>query len=65
MAESTGKLKITQERSSIGCKLNQRETLRALGLRKIRQSVERDDTPQIRGMIRTVRHLVAVEEVTS
>ncbi len=59
------KLKITQLRSSIGCKRNQRATLLSLGLRKIRQSVERDDTPQIRGMIQTVRHLVTVEEVGS
>lgn len=57
------KLIVTQVRSSIGCQLNQRQTLMALGLRKIRQSVERSDTPQVRGMIRTVRHLVAVEEV--
>ena len=40
-------------------------TLRSLGLRKIRQTVERADTPQIRGMIHTVRHLVTVEEVDS
>ena len=59
------KLAITQVRSSIGCKQNQRETLKSLGLRKIRQTVERDDTPQIRGMIHTVRHLVTVEEVGS
>ena len=52
-------------RSTIGGKQNQRATLLSLGLRKIRQSVERDDTPQIRGMIRTVRHLVTVEEVSS
>jgi large subunit ribosomal protein L30 len=64
MAETT-KLKITQLRSSIGCQQNQRATLKSLGLRKIRQSVERDDTPQIRGMIHTVRHLVTVEEVGS
>ena len=57
------RLKITQVRSTIGGKQNQRATLLSLGLRKIRQSVERDDTPQIRGMIRTVRHLVSVEEV--
>jgi large subunit ribosomal protein L30 len=57
-------LKITQVRSTIGGKQNQRATLLSLGLRKIRQSVERDDTPQIRGMIRTVRHLVTVEEVS-
>lgn len=57
------RLKVTQVRSGIGCKQNQRATLRSLGLRKIRQSVEWGDTPQIRGMIHTVRHLVAVEEV--
>jgi large subunit ribosomal protein L30 len=50
-------------RSSIGCKQNQRATLRTLGLRKIRQSTVREDSPQLRGMIHTVRHLVAVEEV--
>ena len=57
------KLKVTQTRSSIGGKRNQRESLRTLGLRKIRQSVVRDDSPQVRGLIHTVRHLVAVEEV--
>ena len=57
------RLKVQQKRSTIGCKQNQRATLLSLGLRKIRQSVERDDTPQVRGMIRTVRHLVTVEEV--
>jgi large subunit ribosomal protein L30 len=62
MAES---LKITQLRSTIGCKQNQRATLKSLGLRKIRQTVEKPDTPQIRGMILTVRHLVTVEEVNS
>jgi large subunit ribosomal protein L30 len=60
-----GKLVITQVRSTIGRKQNQRDTLRSLGLRKIRQTVEREDTPQIRGMIHTVRHLVTVEEVGS
>jgi large subunit ribosomal protein L30 len=58
-------LKITQVRSTIGARWNQRESLRTLGLRKIRQTVEREDTPQIRGMIHTVRHLVSVEEVGS
>jgi large subunit ribosomal protein L30 len=62
MAET---LKITQLRSTIGCKQNQRATLKSLGLRKIRQTVEKPDTPQIRGMILTVRHLVTVEEVGS
>jgi large subunit ribosomal protein L30 len=56
-------LKVTQMRSTIGTKQNQRATLRTLGLRKIRQTVLREDSPQVRGMIHTVRHLVAVEEV--
>lgn len=56
---------MTQLRSTIGCKQNQRETMRSLGLRKIRQSVVREDSPQVRGMIATVRHLVTVEEVES
>ncbi|TCP53222.1 large subunit ribosomal protein L30 [Tamaricihabitans halophyticus] len=56
-------LKVTQLRSTIGCKQNQRDTLRTLGLRKIRQSVVREDTPETRGLVHTVRHLVAVEEV--
>ena len=58
-------LKITQTKSRIGCKQNQRDTLRSLGLHKIRQSVERPDDPQVRGMVHTVRHLVTVEEVGS
>jgi large subunit ribosomal protein L30 len=56
-------LRVTQVRSTIGCQRNQRATLRSLGLRRIRQTVDRPDTPQIRGMIHTVRHLVTVEEV--
>ena len=56
-------LKITQVRSEIGGKHNQRETLRTLGLRRIGQSVVREDRPEVLGMIRTVNHLVTVEEV--
>ncbi|MDY6869139.1 MAG: 50S ribosomal protein L30 [Actinomycetota bacterium] len=56
-------LKITQVRGTIGARRNQRESLRTLGLRKIRQSVVREDSPQTRGLIRTVHHLVVVEEV--
>ncbi|MEE2032163.1 50S ribosomal protein L30 [Rhodococcus chondri] len=56
-------LKITQIKSTIGCKQNQRDSLRTLGLRKIRQSVVREDTAQNRGLINVVRHLVTVEEV--
>ena len=54
-------LKITQVRGIIGARWRQRESLRTLGLRKIRQSVVRDDDPQTRGLIATVRHLVEVE----
>ena len=56
-------LRITQVRSSIGTKPKQRGTLRALGLRKIDQTVELPDRPEIRGMVATVSHLVTVEEV--
>jgi large subunit ribosomal protein L30 len=56
-------VKVTQVKSKIGAKRNHRESLRTLGLRKIRQSVVREDTPQVRGLIHTVRHLVTVEEV--
>lgn len=58
-----GELLVTQLRSTIGTKKNQRETLRTLGLHKIRQSVVREDSPQVRGMIATVAHLVSVESV--
>ncbi|SDD74064.1 50S ribosomal protein L30 [Auraticoccus monumenti] len=56
-------LKVTQTRSEIGCKQNQRDTLRSLGLKRIGHSVEQQDRPEIRGMITTVIHLVTVEEV--
>jgi large subunit ribosomal protein L30 len=58
-------LKITQVKSTIGTKHNHRESIRTLGLHKIRQSVVREDSPQVRGLIHTVRHLVVVEEVNS
>jgi large subunit ribosomal protein L30 len=54
------KLLITQRRSRNGSDQRQRDTLRSLGLRRIGQSVEHDDTPQIRGMIAKVAHLVEV-----
>ena len=60
---SQGKLRITWVKSAIGYKKNQKATIAALGLRKSRQVVEHDDSPQIRGMVFTVRHLVKVEEV--
>jgi len=57
------KLKVTQVKSAIGGKDNQRATLHSLGLRKIGQSVIKEDRPEFRGMVRTVSHLVEVEEV--
>ena len=56
-------LKITQVRSTIGARWRQKESLRSLGLRKIRQSVVRKDDEQTRGLIKSVHHLVTVEEV--
>jgi len=56
-------VKITQEKSKIRCLDKHKRTLAALGLRRIRHSVIKNDTPQIRGMITAVRHLVRVEEV--
>ena len=56
-------LKVTQVRSVIGTKRNHRESMRTLGLRKIRQSTVREDTPEVRGLIHAVRHLVTVEEI--
>ncbi|UIP59431.1 50S ribosomal protein L30 [Agromyces marinus] len=57
------KLKVTQIKSKVSEKQNQRDTLRSLGLKKIGQSVVREDTPQVRGYVRTVAHLVKVEEI--
>ena len=58
-----GQLKVTQIRSGIGGKSNQRNTLRSLGLKRISDVVVKEDRPEIRGMVHTVRHLVTVEEV--
>jgi large subunit ribosomal protein L30 len=59
----TTQLKITQVRSKIGARWKQRESLRTLGLRRIRHSVIREDNAQTRGLIAAVRHLVQVEPV--
>ena len=56
-------LKITQVRGVIGARWKQRESLRTLGLRRIRHSVIRDDNPQTRGLIKAVHHLIEVESV--
>jgi len=57
------KLRITLKKSPIGQKPKTRATVRGLGLRKIRQTVEHTDTPDVRGMIARVAHLVEVEEL--
>ncbi len=58
-------LKITLKKSTISRKPNQRKTVKALGLRKINSSVLKEARPEILGMIRTVAHLVQVEEIKS
>lgn len=55
-------LQITLKRSPIGYSKRQKGTIRALGLRRMNQTVEHEDTPVVRGMIAKVSHLVAVEE---
>ncbi len=56
-------LRVTYVKSTIGYAPDQRQTVRSLGLRKIGQTVEKPDTPDVRGMIRKVSHLVSVSEV--
>ena len=56
-------LKITLVKSTIGRKKDHIATVKALGLKKIRDCVELNDTPQIRGMINKVKHLVKIEEI--
>jgi len=57
-----GKLRVTQVKSRNGSDKRQRETLRSLGLRRIGHTVEHPDSPQLRGMIYKVRHLVELDE---
>ncbi|MDI6822372.1 MAG: 50S ribosomal protein L30 [Actinomycetota bacterium] len=57
------KLRITQVKSLVGRSKHQRLTIKALGLKRIRHSVEHEDKPEIRGMIRKINHLVKVEEI--
>ena len=57
------RLKVTQVKSIIGRRPKHKRTIEALGLGRIRKSVIHNDTPQIRGMIRSVQHLITVEEV--
>ena len=62
MSAEGRRVRVTQVRSQIGFDRRQRATLRGLGIRRMHQTVEVDDTPQVRGMIRKVVHLVKVEE---
>ena len=57
------KLRIKWVKSAIGYSQDQKDTIRALGLRKLQQTVEHEDQPAIRGMVRKVNHLVKIEEV--
>ena len=57
------RLKVTQVRSSIGSRQSHRDTLRSLGLKRVNDVVIKEDRPEFRGMVHTVRHLVTVEEV--
>ncbi len=57
------KLKVTQVRSAIGRPKDQKDTVRRLGLKRMRDTVLKEDRPEIRGMIAKIRHLVTVEEV--
>ncbi len=58
-----GKIKVTQVKSAIKRTARQKKTLEALGIRKLHQTIEVEATPQIRGMVAKVSHLVTVEEV--
>jgi large subunit ribosomal protein L30 len=57
------RIKVSQVKSGIGGKQNQRDTLRSLGLKRIGDVAVKEDRPEIRGMLNTVSHLVTVEEV--
>jgi large subunit ribosomal protein L30 len=59
------KLRITWVKSSIGYSRRQKATIRALGLKRLGQTVEQKDTPVVRGMVNKVGHLVEIEEVGS
>ena len=59
-AKAAGKIKVKMIGSVIGCPDKQRATVRGLGLRRMHQVVERPDTPEVRGMVKKVPHLVAI-----
>ena len=57
------RLRITWKKSGIGFERNQQATIKSLGLRRLNQTIEREDTPVVRGMLHKVRHMVHVDEV--
>jgi large subunit ribosomal protein L30 len=61
-AKKTGTIKIQWVVSFVGCTRDMRSAIRGLGFRRMQQTVEREDTPSIRGMVRKVRHLVKIVE---
>lgn len=63
MAEGEGRVRVTQVRSAISRVEKQKRTLRALGIRRMNHTVEHVATPQIRGMLHKISHLVRVEEL--
>lgn len=60
--ESARKIKVTQVRSAISCPADQKATVKALGLKRLHHTVEKEDSPAVRGMLFKVRHLVKVED---
>ena len=60
-----GRISITWKKSGIGYPRTQRKTIASLGLRRLNQTVEHEDTPSIRGMVEKVQHMVAVTEVST
>ena len=62
-AKSAGKIKVKWVVSAISCTDDMRATIKGLGLRRLHQVVEREDSPETRGMVHKVRHLVSVESV--
>ena len=63
ISQKMTKIRITQVKSRIGSTERQKKTLDALGLRKMHNTVIKEDTPQIKGMVRKISHLVTVEEI--
>lgn len=63
MSEGAGRLRVTWTKSAIGYAENQKRTVAALGLKRLHQTVEHEDSPAIRGMVSTIAHLVRAEDV--